>query len=455
MERWPEPVARGLAARASLPVEVQERMAAHESRQVRSALARHVGLAPALRGRLLTDPDWRVRVSVFSTRHPLPAELLIPLMTDLLDPADDVLHTSNELFAELFFADWKRVAVAARHPDPRVRRAAVPNLRRDDLPAMLDDPDPEVASAAAATIAEHERIMQPADLPEHHCHAFWHVLERPLSPALAEQVATSDDVDAVRTIARNPTLSPALVESLSHHPAAEVRVVIAGRAGLTADQVAALEADPDDAVRQAVANHAYVSQAEQAILDGQADLEPELASLWARSANPRLRRRAAQRADLRPEVVERLAADPDAEVRATLALNSSGASGELLLGCFLEGWHRTQLLARPQFPRAGLARFADHPDPRVRDLVAHDPAADPAVIDLLTTDPDVFVRRTMARCPRLPGDRLVTLLDDAELAADAAANPSLNWRSLGIWEGLVDENGGSGQGVGVEDSPAG
>jgi hypothetical protein len=36
----------------------------------------------------------------------------------------------------------------------------------------------------------------------------------------------------------------------------------------------------------------------------------------------------------------------------------------------------------------------------------------------------------MARCPRLPVGRITALLDDAELAADAAANPSLDWKSV-------------------------
>jgi hypothetical protein len=86
---------------------------------------------------------------------------------------------------------------------------------------------------------------------------------------------------------------------------------------------------------------------------------------------------------------------------------------------------RTRLAHLPQFPTAGLARFADHPDPTVRRLVALDPLADPRLVDRLTTDPDPAVRHAMASCARLPVPRMVALLDHPELAEVAAANPAL------------------------------
>lgn len=453
----PEPVAAGLGARAALPVTVQERMAGHELWRVRCAVAGYERLEPMIRDMLLGDPDWRVRTWVFTRRKQQPPdEALFRLMADLVDPPDDVPFTTGELFEELFLADWRRVFVAARHPDPRVRRFAVAYGWRDDLRFLLSDPDPQVAVAAAASRAEHERLMKPADLPDRHCHAFWWVLQRPLSPVLAEQVAASGDIAAIQFVASNPTLPPTVVEILSHHPEAQVRAAIAGRAdltaervttlatdpdpavravvatraGLTGEQVAALAADPDDAVRMAFATHAYVSDDDRAILDGNADLDPDQAVRWARSENPRLRRRAAQRPDLPAELVHVLAVDPDARVRADLALHHPGAPGALLLSCYLENRNRTELLTRPQFPRGGLSRFANHADPHVRLLATRDPDADPALVGHLTTDPDPCVRKVAARCPRLPADRLTALLTHPELAADAAANPSLDWKSV-------------------------
>jgi len=57
------------------------------------------------------------------------------------------------------------------------------------------------------------------------------------------------------------------------------------------------------------------------------------------------------------------------------------------------------LLDRPQFPTIGLARFASHPDSEVRRLVARDPQADPATVELMLSDPDETVRKTIAGSP--------------------------------------------------------
>jgi hypothetical protein len=67
---WPEPVAEGLHARVDLPVSLQERMANHEMRRVRAAVARHERLDPVIGDRLLNDPDWRVRLAVFLRPSP-------------------------------------------------------------------------------------------------------------------------------------------------------------------------------------------------------------------------------------------------------------------------------------------------------------------------------------------------------------------------------------------------
>ncbi|SDS61177.1 hypothetical protein SAMN04489716_1177 [Actinoplanes derwentensis] len=433
LREWPEPVAAGLVARADLPSAVQEQLAGHGSWRVRVAVARYPRLDPVLRDRLLGDPDRRVRAGVFGTRDqqpPLPEETLTRAMTGVLDQPDDPLFTPEELFGELLWADWNRVFLAGRHPDPRVRKFAAVHAWHDDLRQLLTDPDYRVAEIAAASVAEHERIMQPADLPRHHCHATWNVLQRPLSPALAQQIAASGDLVAVRYFTRNATIPPHLVDALSRHADAEVRAGVAARTDLTAEQVAALAADPDDDVRTVISTHAYLTENEQAILAGRADLDPYLVRSWAQSANPRLRRRAAEHPALPTEMIPILAADPDAAVRANLALHQPAAPGELLLSCYLDGRHRSRLLALPQFPHTGLAHFADHPDHLMRCLVARDPGTDPTVIDNLTRDPDSSVRRTMARCPRLPAGRVTALLDDPELAEHAAANPALDWRSV-------------------------
>ena len=112
------------------------------------------------------------------------------------------LHFVNELWGELLDAGHHNVRpyrIAAAHADPRVRRhaaGAAYRLGGADRAAPLADPEPGVRAAAAAAIAEHERIQQPAHLPDHHCHGYWDVLQRPLSRALVDQVVASGDVAA-------------------------------------------------------------------------------------------------------------------------------------------------------------------------------------------------------------------------------------------------------------------
>jgi hypothetical protein len=449
---WPEPVSSALHGRTHLPKPLQEALAVHPSWNVRSALARHQDVDPVLRERLLTDDDTRVRLNALDEQHdrpPLPAEVLALALADGCEPSPDGLLMVHEFFDEVFTSDWSRIQVAARHPDPRVRRHVVSYLPE----LLLDDPHPQVAAAAAEAVAERLRLRGPADLPDQHCHAFWWVLQMPLSRELAEQVVASGDREATAWIAANPTMPADLVETLSRHPDADVRTALTGqnltaeqvrrlagdpdpsvrsgiaaRAGLPDDLVRQLVNDPDPQVRRILAEHAFVSDDDRAALKlTETDLPNAIR--WARSDNPRLRRRAASVTGLPADLVAVLADDPDAVVREKLATTHPEAPGELLLRCFLEGRARHELPGRPQFPIDGLARFATHEDPEVRALALRDPAIDPATADLLTSDSDDRVRGAAARCPRLPADRITALLDDPSLVTDAAANPALDWET--------------------------
>ncbi|GAA2393917.1 HEAT repeat domain-containing protein [Dactylosporangium salmoneum] len=457
----PELACVGLRDRGALPGRVQDVMSLHPSRQVRGTLAEHPDVAPAIRTRLLADPDWRVRIRAFGRRgqRPLPDEVLIQLLAELPQPSPSMPHTSEELFGELFEAtryDRHLVHLAATHSDPEVRRrVAVLAVWRDDLRTLLTDPVPEVRTAAAESLAEHERVMQPTDLPEQHCHAFWYVLQRPLSRALVDRVLATDDVEALYFVAINPTTPPDVVETLLHHPDIGIRCRAATRADLTSGQLLRLVTDPAVEVRTAVSTHPGLTEQQRADIDiGASDTnfgpleglrsaghgDASVAGLdqarqWAVSGNRLLRRRAARRPDLPQDLVAALADDPDLGVRVLLAHNHPHAPAALLLRCFLEyDRGRDRLSALPQFPKAGLARFADHPDPAVRRLVALDPHADAELVGRLSADPDIAVRTAMAGCPRLPLERITALLDAPELAEHAAANPALPaeqmWRML-------------------------
>jgi hypothetical protein len=454
VREWPEAMSWALRDRAVLPDTLQDEMGGHPSWRIRATLGDHPGVRPDWRVRLLADPDWRVRLRIVGARTgpPVPDEVLARLMVEAFDADPEQLHTPGELFEEAFEGDWRRIRFAARHPDARVRRMVVG--RRPEL--VAGDPDSSVAEAAAAAIAERERIMQPSDLPDRVCHYTWYVLQRPLSRALAEQVAASGDIGQIEVMAGNPTLPADLVETLSRYPAASVREAVANRESLPSDLVRRLAedpdplvrcrvakcralprdlvhrlaADPDHTVRTAIEQFAWLSDEDRTALVSRQPPGHERAVRWARSDNLRLRRRAAEVTTLPSDLVALLTGDPDQRVRATLATHHPGAPAELLLRCYLEGQFRAKLESKDRFPTAGFAGFAGHDDAQVRRLALRDPELGPEIAGRLTRDPDEWVRKAAARCPRLPESRILELLDDPELATEAAANPALPWRAV-------------------------
>ncbi|MET8307144.1 hypothetical protein [Micromonospora sp. NPDC005173] len=460
VETWPEQVCEGLRRRRELPPPVRDAMLRHPSPRIRGALAAHPGVDPLVRAKLLADPAWRVRIRAFGRpgQEPLPDDVLVRLLAELDGRPSDMPFTREELIGELLDAmgyDRRLFRLAAAHPRPGVRRFAAGSLYWLDersRQALLDDEAPEVRAAAVASVAHRQQVMEPADLPDQHCHTFWYVLQRPLSRALVDHVLASGDTAALRVMGENPTVPPDVVETLLRHPDPSVRQGVTGRVDLTGDQLVRLANDPVVEVRTAVSTHPGLTELQRADIDidvttvrddghfGSADVRcrsipypddasPQLteALCWARSVNPLLRRRAARNAELPVETVTILADDSDLGVRVLLAQHHPAAPPALLLRCFLE-YHccgRDRLSELPQFPTEGLARFADDPDPAVRRLVALDPHANPELVDRLSTDPDATVRQAMATSPGLSAPRIAALLNDPELAEAAAANPAL------------------------------
>ena len=213
------------------------------------------------RALLLRDPDWRVRLRALGGpgRDPLPDEVLTRLLADADDPGPDVPFTRDELLAEVLEStrfERRVMLLAAGHPRPGVRRHMAQYLRvlPDDVRrALTADPDPGVRQAVADMVAWEQQVMTPADLPAHHCHAFWLTLSRRLSRELVDLVTAGDDVEAIAVVAANPTTPPDVVAGLFDHPAPEVRCGLAERADLTADQLSRLTTDPAPEVRIAAA----------------------------------------------------------------------------------------------------------------------------------------------------------------------------------------------------------
>ncbi|MGC4948035.1 hypothetical protein ACLQ2N_17805 [Streptomyces sp. DT224] len=431
-----------------LPDAVVDAVVAHPDAYTRSFLARSPYAEPEQRARLVDDPDWFVRAHLADETlrdkdgapvRPLPDRTIVRIIETY---EDDLIGIG---LLRQMSPGFRRGT--ATHPVAKVRKkwggvhwdVLAPWARA----ALLADPDPGVREAAARSHRMHERLRDPdavrEDLPDGPCHARWRLL---MYGALAPDVAAAAlDTDDAWSVAGNTSTPAETVALLAGHADPRVRIRVAERTDLAPALRRALAVDPDPGVRLALSVHPALTEAERAAIDyevpededdrhppfAHADPDPARLRRDARSGHPCLRRRAAREPGLPADLMAKLADDPDLGVRVLLCRNHPDVPAALLLRTFLEytGPHRWYLTRRPGFPRAGLARFADAEEPAVRRLALLDPRLVPEAADRLTRDPDPLVRADAARHPRLPQARLTALLDDAELAPRAAANPAL------------------------------
>ncbi|MEV8558332.1 hypothetical protein AB0478_18145 [Streptomyces sp. NPDC051917] len=455
-----------------LPVSVVDAVIEHPDRRTRGFFAVNLHVDPAQRARLVDDPEWFVRAHLAEgprttepdRPRPLPDATVVRMLVTY--EAEHLWSLYRQMSAEL-------VRALPAHPVAEARRHGVFRwtwMSGAERAALLADPDECVREAARACACYDDPAWVESELPDRPCHSRSHLLlHSALSRAVVNGVLTAPaGEDDKAMIARNPTLPPDAVVLLAADPDPKVRQEIAGRRAdlppaerhalvadphpdvrravarhpdLDADERRTLAADPDPRVRLAVSVHPSFSEEERARIDytvptdcrfgafgeGRTPRDPEAVRQDALSGHPLLRREAAKERTLPPDLVTRLADDDDLGVRVLLAQNHPDAPPALLLRSFLEytGPERARLTTRPNFPRAGLAAYADHADPQVRALAARDPETPPATVERLTGDPDPEVRAAFARHPNLPPARLAHLLADEELAHPAAANPAL------------------------------
>jgi hypothetical protein len=426
-----------------LPPDVVEMLLAHPDRDIRSRVAANPHVDADQRERLLTDEDFFVRLG-------LARSATVRWGHSLSDGAVRALFdTGPEVAWEaLVIGDVRRrvIPIAAAHPSPAVRahlcRVHLCHLPRVVWQALEADPEPAVRAELARTLAEDQRLITRAVLGNHRWARYADLLMfLPLPRKAIDAVLERDDPDDVRRLARNRHLPPDVVAILTRHPSRSVRAQVCVRFDLTAEQLTALTVDPDVRVRTAASTNSALTEKQRMAVDIEVpvdgDFVPrwevfsgfdlEVTLKWARSAHPILRRWAATDARLPADMVERLAADDDLGVRVQLAQHHPDAPPWLILRCFLEytGYRRWDLVTRPGFPTAGLARYAADPDPKLRRAAALDPQLAPHLADALSRDPDQDVRALGARSPQLPPERLRELLFDPQLARSAAANSAL------------------------------
>ncbi|MBP2579982.1 hypothetical protein J3A78_000460 [Streptomyces sp. PvR006] len=399
-------------------------------------------------------PDWPVRALLAEVQPNITAEQWERLILGEQDPrrrwiltvyaADRRVELTGTTYARLAEDPSARtrheaarltglpahlLALLARDVDPSVRASACRGTGWSQLDdtvrsALLDDPDSAVRVAARL---RHHR-------------------EHPLSRSAydAEGLDTSDAASSCR-LARD------LAEHLAHHGDPGRRGALAGNPWLDGDLVAVLARDPDEGVRFAVSTRPDLSEEQRAgivydfdpgaytnALDWVSALhdDPEAMRRLAASSHPLVRRSVARAERLPPDVVASLAHDEDRVVQLFLAESCDDAPAEMLLRVWQ--WWTGSLSApgrprsHPNFPRRGLLRHADDPNPRIRQLALDDPESTVELVERFSRDSDEEVRSRAAADARLTPASAVRLLDDPyeQVQGAAARHPRLPARTL-------------------------
>ena len=325
------------------------------------------------------------------------------------------------------------LAGLARHTDPVLRMAvaqtwdAMPVALRRDL---LTDPDPRVRRAAtgyphsSAPEDLHARLL--ADEATREQAASYATL----TPHAVQECLAGDD--GVRAgLAVNPTLPAQARDQLAADPDPHVRALLVLRQDLPEDRrrqlYADLVAESDDPFDEA-GIALMVTQQDRPSWVYALDLAERIAHLD--SPIPCFRLCAAGSADLPAEVVRRLHAHEDVNVRRLVARRRDTPPEvlERLVTEHGEVWHIEPLLVEhPNFPPEAFIRLATAENPHRRAIAVQGPDLPADVAAALAADPVAFVRAAAARHRNIPVAALETLLadDDHTVVEAAGANPAL------------------------------
>ncbi|EKX64670.1 hypothetical protein [Streptomyces ipomoeae] len=421
-----------LCNRAGLPAAVVDALVTHPDWRVRGEFAQSADATGSDRARLVDDPERRVRLELAYGPQPY-RRLAEPLPDEtyarLLSAPDRVVR---ETAAQSSSIPDRVLAEYAGHEDPWVRKgvcrtwdALDPAVRE----ALLADPDAAVRLAANRQACRTDALLTDDVLAAVEGSERREALAGARLPrATAERLMDDlDDPYDRQALASNPSLPSDLVARLAVDPEHDVRRQVSARPELTEEQRAAIdyEVKRTDALRP---------------LPWVLELDAEALRPVAASAHRWLRRSAAVHPALPADLVERLAEDEDFVVRLMICEYQPDAPAEALLRMVLEwdGYSSYDMLRMPQFPRKGLARYADDPSPSLRRLAVFDPDAPPELIERLSRDESAWVQRYAAPDHRLPRPRIEELLREPWLAQEAAANPALTEADM---HGLLDELG--------------
>ncbi|GAB3880054.1 hypothetical protein GCM10029964_033520 [Kibdelosporangium lantanae] len=327
--------------------------------------------------------------------------------------------------------------------DPGIRVGIAkswPEMPDATLRVLLTDPDPEVREAAAGWRNRHAPEDMRAALLTDPAVRHFVVLYAELTPELAREFETNcaDDELGLACLARNPTLPADVLDRLAANPGSLVRGSVLARQELPEDRRRALYAETDadagvaafltDGLKwlRDLPTDALAAYADSPIPEFRAAVarRPELAARFDDDENWTVRRAAARRPDVPPDVLERLVTEHGPERKS---------------GPFP--------LTHPNFALEAFVRLAAHPEPSRRSYALHSPDLPADVVAELAHDHAAGVRRAAAGHPRLPLPDLVVLLDDEDMdvVEAAAGNPVLPLAEMerlvvSVWSGVGDSS---------------
>ncbi|MEU7006131.1 Mucin-2 [Streptomyces sp. NPDC046332] len=285
------------------------------------------------------------------------------------------------------------VAAILTHPDPRARIdfAMSPRAEPAQRARLVDDPSPKVRAALAYGPERHPRRTV-----------------TPLPDAVCARLLDDPEPSVRAALLESPRLAPSFVASLATHrdPAAR-RLAVSAWGTLPPDERSALGADPDPEVRRAAALrecHRDARLTADLLADPKAAVEALRRGLLERADAERcVAERThlaalAENPSLPADLVERLAVDPDEDVRFAVSLRPELTEARRMAIDFTVGefdrstvdWVRNGLADPDVLRRAATSAHA-----LLRRAAAASPHLPPGLLDVLARDEDRIVENLL------------------------------------------------------------